>query len=816
MRDTVKEDFFSTYIHLKNYLSQSTNCPTNQEMYARALLQRLIFLLFLEKTPYHPDSFYHCSKSQSDFHKAYLKLLPFEILVGFEQIILPNQVFEEIFTCFKAFRWKLKENNLSNNVITPDILDYIYEREFYASSKAKKKHQIKRKATGSYFTSPKIASLICNETLYPHLLAQITERFGQNYQTLKEFFKKANQELIIEFYYQILSKLKILDPAVGSGVFLLTMVQELLPIFRETYHHIKDFEHEEISHLKKELLNSRNSEDYFFLKKILVNNIYGVDIQEFAIETTKQRLWLLLVRYSIRSEPLPNLEYNLRVGNSLIGIMEKDILNQICYTEINSIISPLKKFIQPEFFRSFKNHRSYYDLNSLLALKDQLISLYKVERVSSHLSNLKKAIDSLYKLLKPKFDEQLSLCIRNSLEKKTISVVNIYEHMPLHWMLEFPAIMKNGFDIVITNPPYASRLNSLIVKLLNKEFPSIKGNNNSAVFFLLKAERLARNGYISMIIPKSFAYASNWVTVRRHFLDKLYLAIDTKEAFYGVKLEQIIIVFSSLFIPFYETYSLSHPHLRMKIKKSYLNYYSTERLGCLILYAKPDALNLMLKIRYTSQITLTDVTETRMGVNLQKFQILRRTKYPTLSGKHIGRFSIKNIEHYLPSQLIDANKEKYVWFLSKKIVAQKIIAHVTKPRPHIIIMAALDPYGLITQNTVENTKIIDDRLSYDFLICLLNSRLMNWYAYHFIFSDAIRSMAYTTNSLAFMPLPNPERWAQLNVLLRNYPSKIENLITTGHNKAELLQLERKMNKLIYEAYDLTPSEIALINSEFET
>ena len=70
------------------------------------------------------------------------------------------------------------------------------------------------------------------------------------------------------------------------------------------------------------------------------------------------------------------------------------------------------------------------------------------------MSALKKAIDSLYELLKPKFDEQLSVWIGNSLEKKTISVADIYENIPLHWMLEFPAIIKKkGFDIVITNPP---------------------------------------------------------------------------------------------------------------------------------------------------------------------------------------------------------------------------------------------------------------------------------------------------------------------------------------------------------------------------
>ncbi|MFX0093488.1 MAG: Eco57I restriction-modification methylase domain-containing protein [Candidatus Hodarchaeota archaeon] len=405
--------------------------------------------------------------------------------------------------------------------------------------------------------------------------------------------------------------------------------------------------------------------------------------------------------------------------------------------------------------------------------------------------------------------------MKTSLGKRSISPSIISRSSPLHWILEFPSIIKKrGFDIIITNPPYASQLDPHVLKLLNKKFPTIRGNNNSAVFFLLKAELLANNGYIGMIIPKSFGFASNWLSIRNHFLDKIYLMIDTKEAFPGVKLEQIVVGFSPIPVPFYETFSLDQPVSRTKVEKSNLKYPGN-RLNSLILFANPQTLKLMLKIRQKSEITLGDVTITKMGLNLQKFQVSRRTKYPTLSGKHIGRFKIRKIEHYLPTKLVEANKQKYRWFLSRKIIAQKIIAHVTKPQPHIIMMATLDTEGLITQNTVENTKIIDNRVSDDFVLCLINSRLMNWYAYHFIFSDAIRSMAYTQNSLSFMPLPNPRKWHQLNAQLKDYPQRINRLIKTSAKKFEIIQLEREMNDIIYTAYDLTSEEINLINAEFE-
>ncbi|MFX0093487.1 MAG: DNA methyltransferase, partial [Candidatus Hodarchaeota archaeon] len=337
--------------------------------------QNYIFLFFLKKNQYIQElgllSRYSQVTQETNIYRDILKPVFLELLTGspdplemtdiiryeepeFDGGVIPNEIFEEIFKTFEMFEWALKEKNTSDEAIQPDILGYIYERDQKMSPNSRKKEARKRKETGSFFTDPEIAEIICKETLYPHLLSQIREKTGQRYQTLDEFFVKADKRKIVQFYFCILSNLRILDPAVGSGVFLLAIVKELLDIFIKTFQHIENLDNKEVFNLKKELIKIENTKEYYFLTKIVLINIFAVDIQELAIETTKRRLWLLIASHSNKPAPFPNLDYNLRVGNSLIGLMDENTLDGLSL-DITQIIEGAKKIIPPEVLLPLKN-----------------------------------------------------------------------------------------------------------------------------------------------------------------------------------------------------------------------------------------------------------------------------------------------------------------------------------------------------------------------------------------------------------------------------------------------------------------------------
>lgn len=245
---------------------------------------------------------------------------------------LNPEAIEDIWQFFEKFDFTKEENNDSSfrvNTIKPEILGYILERTI----------GVERKKTGAYYTPETITEHIANNTIMPYIMEKINNEF-KDILPIKKITDIDNLANKTEVYFYLLSKIlpniKICDPACGSGAFLEKAADKLLFLYEKCYTGCGRF----LKHLlgKDEILDSQMPypDRYSIKRHILQDNLYGVDININAIEICELRLWLWTIRLpeefkgALEYTPLPalpNIEYNIRCGNSLIGYHEKERLS---------------------------------------------------------------------------------------------------------------------------------------------------------------------------------------------------------------------------------------------------------------------------------------------------------------------------------------------------------------------------------------------------------------------------------------------------------------------------------------------------------
>ncbi len=252
-------------------------------------------------------------------------------------ISLSHQAIIDIWEFLRKYDFILTEgeNNTNNNSINPNVLGYIFEKSIGDY----------RKATGAYYTRARITNYISKTTLEQYLIDIINRQFEKiipwPLETILQF-KMYSLEIrtkIYEFLIPELKKIKICDPAVGSGAFLVSIGNLLVWLYKFL---IRNVGLDGLHYRTYEILDGdrRPFKDLYDLKTWIVqNNLYGVDLNPSAVEICELRLWLWIVQppkdldtIDIEVEPLPNIEYNIRAGNNLFGytkgIIEIDSLDK--------------------------------------------------------------------------------------------------------------------------------------------------------------------------------------------------------------------------------------------------------------------------------------------------------------------------------------------------------------------------------------------------------------------------------------------------------------------------------------------------------
>jgi hypothetical protein len=255
--------------------------------------------------------------------------------------------------------------------------------------------------------------------------------------------------------------LSVLDPTCGSGAFLFAALNILKPLYDATLRTLQAVRNDvliagEKSHPEKwgevdDLLarfataGSDRAQDYAVIKHIIVNNLYGVDIEKQATEIAKLRLFLKLVALlepGDQIEPLPDIDFNIRHGNTLVG-----------YATENETEKAVKGATQGNLFSD-----AWDDIRLRLSAVEQQYNNFQIQQVQrgGHVSPADKQalVDTLHEL-----EEMLNYHLAREYGVNTAKTAD-YEkwkisHQPFHWFVDFyPLMVKGGFDIAIGNPPY--------------------------------------------------------------------------------------------------------------------------------------------------------------------------------------------------------------------------------------------------------------------------------------------------------------------------------------------------------------------------
>ncbi len=539
--ETVTKAFFKEYqnqfvVFLD--LIQGIDNDADRRWYASVILDRLMFIYFLQekgfidngdrdylynklkqtkktlgvnhyyKTFLHKLFFEGFAKPEEERSKetnallgkvVYLNgglFLPHKIEKKYPNISIPDIAFENLLKSdepkglFEQFSWSLDDTpGGKDDEINPDVLGYIFEK------------YINQKAFGAYYTRTEITEYLCEQTIYKlildavnqpeiddELLAKAKIPKAKHYDSVEELLIKLDAATCKKLIYgdnAVLPNLSLLDPACGSGAFLVAAMKTLINVYAAILGKIEFLGDKNLIQWKKGIEKDHPSINYFIKKQIITNNLYGVDIMEEATEIAKLRLFLALVSsaHTVEQlEPLPNIDFNIMSGNSLIGMMRVDA-NQFNRLVNTSGKKPKGKVLQKEniFDKEVIVGNLFAEENAkgyqqLINEKEAAISAYKNAKGlgSAGLQDLRDSIQKqeneankiLNELLLEEFNnlkikyEQVTWDDEKQKEgkpnKRPLELADIESLEPFHWGYEFSDIFrkKNGFDAIITNPPW--------------------------------------------------------------------------------------------------------------------------------------------------------------------------------------------------------------------------------------------------------------------------------------------------------------------------------------------------------------------------
>ena len=785
----------------------------------------------------------------------------------YKKLSIPNRLFfdtqQGLIPLLEHYKFTVEENTPIEQEVAldPELLGRVFEHLLATLNPETGKTV--RKETGSYYTPRAIVDYMVEEALIATLSqkceptngdAELWDEqlrylfdYAQMFDDASEFFDDRETDEIVK----TISKLRILDPAVGSGAFPMGILHKLTLALRRL-----DPDNTRWEELQKQLAGERSKKafniqnqterntelteisdtferyrDSDFGRKLYLiqNSIFGVDIQPIACQIAKLRFFISLAieqepdrnAKNFGIKPLPNLETRFVAANTLIGLdtseteglFQDDTVQQLLQ-EIDTIrekfflannrtqkreLEEQEEKCREQLEQELKRQRTEWIENRQTEIESKIAPL----RNPQQREQLREKEQKIYERQKEKFDASFE-------DARKIAQWKPYDQnakagwFDSTWMFG----ITERFDVVIGNPPYGAKIEPSDLKKIKVNIKDTKNSNSAALFIDYAKNHLietdTKNGVVAFIVPKSLLFSERWLDLRLAILENTTILIDVEKAFEKVKLEQVVFIWNSrcsdsFYVgrKFLNNFFTRTTCIDKKYPKKFQAWICDVSKKEIILGSKIEGIGTYLR----------NISETKRGLPIQK-NLSTDGDTQVIGGKEVKRYRIEGVKGYINQADLDLTNDKIQFLLQPKVISQRLVAHIQNPKPHIKITSAVDKNGnILSVDTVENTVITNSNFDPVFIAALFNSTLINWYAYKFIFCCAIRTMDFDNYYVGKIPIPEVIPEKQLPII-----ELTDEILAAKHAdlNTDTTNLENEIDKLVYVLYDLTPKEIAIV------
>lgn len=759
-------------------------------------------------------------------------------------------------------------NTSESRLINPSVLGLVFEK-------------LNGYKEGSFYTPSFITSYMCKESISQVVLDKFNQKYNiecENLEELRNYLTNTSyKEDKRKEYLQLLLALRICDPAVGSGHFLVSALNEMVRIAYELgliatlpLNATLELENDEIliKISNKSFIYTRPSsekeqshhiqKELFELKKDIIENcLFGVDINPNSCEITKLRLWIELLKYSYyifeegkntnALETLPNIDINIKCANSLISrfslhddlkkipnikqkIQEyKDLVAQ--YKDPNPLF-PLNKADLINKIQDLKNTFS-------LTLKDPKTKAELEKAIEKHIKNYndfalddKSLLDGLEKgvvriknifgtpTLSPKEEEEAfaSYGRIRALRKKLDDALSGREYQnAFEWRFEFPEVLDDegdflGFDCIIGNPPYIDyRKIDEKTKIFLSKFSSVykKSKEGSIfVYFIERASQLIiKHGEISFINPIAYLCKPTDHGIR-DYIDK------------NLKITMLIDLSNIKIFESASTYTCINIFKRENKKNEILFQRSddlTELSSNKDDFLKIPSVNIEHISIFLDPISrhIAERCKTQLGDFCKIFCGLSKTGFRsdvinTNSEKSVYFLESSDIYRYYVNdfgkKFLKRIDDYFSWEKRRIFESQDIIFMTRMTNEIRCVVVPLGVYG-------GKVNILHDfRIDRFLILGILNSKLMTYFYKKKFFPTHMQGGAFGFDTLSVETLPIPQITKSNKPTAHKITDCTKAILEAKEKdpKANTKELEKEIDALVYQLYNLTDEEIKII------
>ena len=738
-------------------------------------------------------------------------------------IDFPYSYFKDLMDFFSQYNFTIDENDPDDSEvgIDPEMLGHIFENLLEDN-----------KDKGAFYTPKEIVQYMCRQSVIQYLKTH--EPSDQYADAIEQLINDGvvsptlQSKSIATRFIQLLKEVKVCDPAIGSGAFPMGILYVL-------YH--------AIHHLHSHAEPHGNFDSTQTKRDIIQNNIFGVDIEQGAVDIARLRFWLALVVDADEPQPLPNLDYKITCGNSLLsrypidapienvfveynkGKKENEKMTLAKYKELVSDYTNTSNHQTKELFRktiediksAFKTELSNQFKERLAKLRGKVVMLEGPtlfgERTKAEKTELKKLKDKLNILEKEQEDIQTNKLYVNAFE----------------WRFEFPQLLDEngkfiGFDIVIGNPPY-NELRDLDLSMQtalksSRFYDYAKGGRlNMFQFFYPLAINVARdNGIVSLITQNSILAEDSALGNRKLFFAQTdILSIDS----FPERDNKNLRVFESakMSVCICTLRKNNHPdtcniipinvwHSRFMQDKHELNITVEEIMemypeDIIIPISSNEKFSILKEIKKKSQY---HINASAGEIDMTKYKSIFNTiglGTRVITGAQIQRYYITNTPSQGDVIYIDDSCKPQLSSKRKTEISQHriVLQRITGVDSKVRIIATLingSMYCANSTNYIANDKIINIK----YLLGVLNSSLVN-----FFIKQTSTNTNITAKVLNSIPIAVPSaKMQEAIVRVVDYIMQIKSLSSDividqyVDNEVMARQFENVIDALVYELY----------------